>query len=652
MAHTSTISIHEFHKRVTFAGALIAIGIVFGDIGTSPIYTLNAVFHDRTITEAIALGSFSCIFWTLFFQTTLKYVIITLQADNKGEGGIFSLYALIRSYFGKWLIFPAMAGGAFLIADGIITPPISVASAVEGLQKVYPHLKTEPIVIVILILLFVFQQLGTHNIGKVFGPVMTIWFAFLGVLGIMQLNGDWSVLKAIHPKYAYDLLVKEPSGFWVLGSIFLCTTGAEALYSDMGHCGRNNIRVSWSFIKIMLLLNYAGQTVWLMHHTGTSIGNVSPFFHIVPDAIYFPALGLTTLATIIASQALISGCFTLINEAIRLDIWPRHLVIFPSNIKGQLYIPFFNWLLMAGCIGMVLHFRVSTAMEAAFGLSVTLTMLMSTVLIFFYMKSKRLPLIIAVVTACLFLAIEGAFLTANLQKLKEGGWITLVIGTVLFSVMFIWHKARSIKQTFVEMEPLEIYLPLMKQLSADQDIPKFATNLVYLTTSNSPRRIEKKIIDSILHRLPKRADAYWFIHVNVLDEPYGMRYKADTVIKNDVYYISFDLGFRVEPRVDYLFRQVVQELIKTKELDLSDRSELPYQQHAFGDFKFVVGEPFLSYDNDLPFWKNLIMKSYFNLKHMGVKESVNFGLDPSNLVQEKYALVVSPVQSLKLQRTK
>lgn len=450
-----------FHKRVTAAGVLIAIGIVFGDIGTSPLYTLNAVFHNRVITEDAALGSLSAIFWTLFFQTTLKYIIITLQADNKGEGGIFSLYALIRRFWGKWLIFPAMAGGAFLIADGIITPPISVASAIEGLQKVNAHINTVPIIIAILVALFIFQQFGTDKIGKVFGPVMLVWFTFIGILGLMAMSSYPGVLKALNPWYAYVMLTKTPDNFWLLGSIFLCTTGAEALYSDMGHCGRNNIRVSWIYIKITLILSYAGQTSWLLQHTGEPLGNISPFYHIVPDVIYMPSLIIATLATIIASQALISGCFTLINEAIRLDVWPRHRVLFPGNVKGQLYIPFFNWFLMAGCIGMVLHFRESTKMEAAFGLSVTLTMLMSTLLINFYLHAKRVPFIWVVLITGLFLIIELSFLTANLQKIKEGGWITLLIGAILFSIMFVWHKGQNIKRGLIKMVPIEDYIALL-----------------------------------------------------------------------------------------------------------------------------------------------------------------------------------------------
>lgn len=472
---------------------------------------------------------------------------------------------------------------------------------------------------------------------------MVVWFTFIGVLGLMAMSSYPGVLKALNPYYAYVMLREAPGGFWLLGSIFLCTTGAEALYSDMGHCGRNNIRVSWIYIKVMLILSYAGQTAWLLQNTGKVVGNISPFYHIVPDSIYIPALVIATLATIIASQALISGCFTLINEAIRLDIWPRHRVLFPGNIKGQIYIPFFNWLLMAGCIGMVLYFRESTKMEAAFGLSVTLTMLMSTVLINFYLHAKRVPFIWVLLITGLFLVVELSFLTANLQKIKEGGWITLLIGSVLFAVMFVWYKGRNIKKSLMKLLPIEDYISLLKRLSTDENIPKYATNLVYLTSSGTHRKIEKTAIDSILSKTPKRADIYWFVHVNVLDEPYALRYHVDTIVKNDVYFIEFNLGFRIEPRIDYYFRQVINDLVQTNEIDVSERHEQYYQESQIGDFRFLVMESFLSFENDMPFWKNFVMRSYFNLKYLSVKEAVNFGLDPSNVMIEKYPVVVTPV---------
>ena len=646
----SSTSATAFHKQISAAGILIAVGIVFGDIGTSPLYTLNAVFHNRVITQDVALGALSAIFWTLFFQTTLKYVIITLQADNKGEGGILSLYALIRRKSSRWLLFPAMAGAAFLMADGIITPPISVASAIEGLQAINPHIQTEGIVIAILVLLFIFQQFGTEKIGKIFGPVMVVWFTFIGVLGVIALRDSPGVLKALNPYYAYELLRHSPGGFWLLGSIFLCTTGAEALYSDMGHCGRNNIRVSWIYIKITLILSYAGQTAWLLQHQGQQVGLISPFYHIVPQIIYLPSLIIATLATIIASQALISGCFTLINEAIRLDVWPMHRVLFPGNIKGQIYIPFINWMLMVGCIGMVLYFRESSRMEAAFGLSVTLTMLMSTILINFYLRTRRVPFVARFCITGLFLFIELSFLVANFRKIKEGGWLTLLIGAGLYSVMFIWYKGRAIKRSMVNLCPIDQYTLMLQRLSADVNISKYATNLVYLTTSGSSKTIERSAMDSILSRSPKRADIYWFLHVNVLDEPYALTYHVETIVPNDVYFITFNLGFRIEPRIDQFFEQAVRGLVQCGEVDVSDRFEHYYQHSPIGDYCFLLMDPFLSFGNDLPPGKRFLMRSYFNLRYLSVKEASNFGLDRSNVTIEKYPVVVSPVSAPTLVR--
>lgn len=649
MAHQQAVK--SFHQQISVAGALVAMGIVFGDIGTSPLYTLNAVFHERVISEAVALGSLSAIFWTLVLQTTIKYVIITLQADNHGEGGILSLYALIRRYWGKWLVFPAIAGAAFLLADGIITPPISVASAVEGLQKEFPDLNTMPIVLALLTGLFLFQQFGTERLGKIFGPVMLVWFTCIGGLGLWALQGQWVVFKALNPYYAWYMLTQVPDAFWLLGSIFLCTTGAEALYSDMGHCGRNNIRVSWSYIKICLVLSYAGQTAWLISQNGKHLDGVSPFFHIVPDMLYWPVLAIATLATIIASQALISGCFTLINEAIRLDLWPKHLVLFPSNIKGQLYIPAINWGLMAGCLAMVLYFKKSTAMEAAFGLSVTLTMLMSTVLVNFYLHARRWPFAAVVLITGLFLAVEVSFLIANLQKIAEGGWITLALGFGLFMVMFIWQKGKQLKSGFTPFVHLKKYLPLLDKLSNDAAIPKFATNLVYLTSSADARVVEKPLIDSILHTgIPKRADVYWLIHMMVLDDPFALRYEVEKLVDQDIYYVTIKIGFRNEPNLEFYLKQIVKEMVQSGELHHGNRCEEQYQENPIGDFRFVVMDSFLSYEDDLPAWKNFVMKSFYNLKKLGVRTAVNFGLNRNTLVQESHPLVVSKPRELTMVR--
>ncbi|MCH5717864.1 KUP/HAK/KT family potassium transporter [Niabella hibiscisoli] len=576
MSHTTNSG--TFHRQIKLGGVLIATGIVFGDIGTSPLYTLNALFHSgEIVSETKALGILSCIIWTLTLQTTLKYILITLQADNNGEGGIFSLYTLIRRYFGRWLIIPAILGGAFLIADGIITPPISVASAIEGLQKFDPGLNTVPIVIAIIILLFVLQQLGTQKIGKFFGPIMLIWFTFIGTIGILAVMSDLSVFRAINLYYAYELLAHFPSGFWLLGGIFLCTTGAEALYSDMGHVGRNNIRVSWIYIKICLVLSYAGQTAWLIHEGKAN--DLSPFYNIIPEVIYIPSVILASMATVIASQALISGCFTLVNEAIRLGFWPRNRVVFPGTIKGQMYIPFFNWFLMTACILMVLHFRESKNMEAAFGLSVTLTMLITTFLIALYLRIRRVSYVFIGIITSVFLTVEISFLVANLQKLHEGGWIMLVVGAVLSATMLVWYRGKRMQgQLIAATDITPIVIQKIKDLASNTAIKSYATNLIYLTSINRPGSIEKRTLNSIFKSPAKRADVYWFFHVHVTDEPYSLNYEVHTLSENDVYHVVLHIGFRVEPKVDLFFRKIATALIDSGELSYEKAEEKSMMQ--------------------------------------------------------------------------
>ncbi|MGZ8557647.1 MAG: KUP/HAK/KT family potassium transporter [Chitinophagaceae bacterium] len=641
----------NFHRNVSAAGLLIAMGIVFGDIGTSPLYTYTAVFHEgEVINAAKALGVLSAVFWTLLLLTTIKYIFIVLRADNNGEGGIFSLYALVRRYFGKWLVIPAIIGAAFLIADGIITPPISVASAIEGLEKFKPGLNTVPWVILILVLLFAFQQLGAGKIGKVFGPVMFVWFSFIGIIGLMSINGNWEILKALNPSYAFNLLKEYPGGFWLLGGIFLCSTGAEALYSDMGHVGRNNIRWSWMYIKICLVFSYAGQTAWLVAHQGELLGNISPFYSTVPASIYIYAVILATLATIIASQALISGCFTLVNEGIRLNIWPRHKVIFPGAIKGQLYIPLINWFLMLACIGMVLYFEKSTNMEAAFGLSVTLTMLVTSFLVIMYLHIKRVAWPLIILFAAIFLTIEGMFLVANLSKVQHGGWITLLIGTILSAIMYVWYNGKQVQKKFIVQVPLVQQIPVLRQLSKDKEVPNYSTHLVYLSNADNENMVEKRSIDSILRSPSKKADVYWFVHLNVTDEPYTMDYRVKTLAVNDVYHLTFNLGFRIEPRIDLFFRIVLEELIESGELKLEAAPDAKYSLNKTGNYTFMLGDSYLSPDNDMSKWKNILLNLYFNIKQIAVKEEENFGLEVSNILVEKYPLIVSPVGKIWLTR--
>ena len=643
---------HSSLDKMSAAGLLVAIGIVFGDIGTSPLYTYRAIIEERTVTETLALGGASAIFWTLTFQTTLKYVLITLRADNNGEGGIFSLYALIRRY-AKWLLFPAIAGGSFLIADSIITPPISVSSAIEGLLPLYPNLPTVPIVLAILFVLFAVQQAGTDKLGKAFGPIMGVWFSMIGVLGAAQVVQNPGVVRALNPYYAYDMIVNYPEGFWLLGGVFLCSTGAEALYSDMGHVGRRNVQVSWIFVKIALILCYLGQAAWLLNHVGRPLGDENSFFGIVPSWFLLPSIGIATLATIIASQALISGTFTLVSEAFRLTLLPKMRIVFPSDARGQTYIPAFNWLLMAGCFGVVLYFRESKNMEAAFGLSVNLTMLMTTILLAIYLYAiKRVNILIVGALLIVYLFIEGGFLIANLRKFTNGGWVSLLLGFIMIVVMMVWYYGSRIKRRLTKYVNLRDHLPILKQLSNDESIPKYATNLVYLTASDQPQQVEEQIIDSILEGQPKRADVYWLIHVELMDDPYTTDYSVDILEPEEVIRITFRLGFRVQPRINLLFRKVVEELVRCGEVTLNPKYQpLKAQANSIGDFRFIVINRFLSYENELDITDTFVMNGYFALKNVSLADERAYGLDTQNVQTEQVPLIVQPAEYVRLRRS-
>jgi KUP system potassium uptake protein len=639
------------HHQLSLAGLLVTLGIIFGDIGTSPLYVLKAIVGERKIDEMLIYGGLSCIFWTLTLQTTLKYVILTLQADNNGEGGVFSLYALVRKK-ATWLSVPAIIGGSALLADGMITPPISVSSAIEGLRLIYPDIQTIPIVIGIICLLFFFQRFGTAVVGKTFGPIMLIWFLTLGILGIGSIVSNPLIMWALNPYYAFNLLANYPEGFWLLGAVFLCTTGAEALYSDLGHCGRANIRISWIFVKTCLILNYLGQGAWLLQFSGQHLKQ-NPFYGLMPEWFLIIGIGIATMATIIASQALISGSFTLISEAIHLGLWPRVKLSFPSDTRGQLYVHSLNLILAAGCILVVLYFKESSNMEAAYGLAITLTMMMTSILLVYYLKTVRMwSLGLVIFFATLYAAIELSFLVANLEKFPHGGWFSLVIGVGLSIVMITWLRAKKITGALKEMWRFTPYIDNLRKLSTDERYEKYATHLVYLTTSGQKKFIERKIIDSIFSGKPKRADIYWFLHVNITDEPYTREYKVDILAPDDVIWIDFNVGFRVELNLDYFFRQVLADIIKNKEINLGEAGE--YQkligEQVLGDFKFIVHESFLSNISELPWWDDMLMSNYFVIKSISSSAEDWFGLDPSSVVLEKSPIVISPRKETQLTR--
>jgi KUP system potassium uptake protein len=641
---------HSHSHKLTIAGLFVTLGIIYGDIGTSPLYVMKSIIGTKQIIENyIVLGGISCVFWTLTFQTTIKYVIITLKADNKGEGGIFSLFTLIKNKKNLWLIVPAMIGGATLLADGIITPPISVASAVEGLKMIYPKIEPVPIVLVIIVLLFAFQQFGTAVVGKLFGPVMFIWFFMLATLGLYQIAQHPEVLAAVNPYYAYNLLMKSPQGFVLLGAVFLCTTGAEALYSDLGHCGRKNIRVSWVFVKICLILNYMGQGAWLITKQGTRLSDNNPFFTIMPDWFLLTGIIIATLAAIIASQALITGSFTLVSEAIRLKLWPKVRLKYPSDVKGQLYVPSVNWLLLAGCIGVVLYFEESSKMEAAYGLSITITMLMTTLLLTYYLIKIKCPRLLIFTVILFYASIEVSFLIANLHKFMEGGIVTVFIGLVIISLMIIMFRAdiikRKINHSKDNFQTLSGNEAFLEKLSNDESITMMASHLVYLT-SEAGDKIESAIIHSIFRKKPKRADVYWFIHVEVTNEPHTMEYDVNIIAAQDIIKITFHLGFRVEQKISQYFRKVVEQIVTEGDVDIKSKYK-SLQTHA-GDFQFVILKQFLSNDSPLNFIDNFIMDAYFLIKSVTPSDQSWFGLDASTVLIEKTPMLFNKEKAAKI----
>ena len=644
-------------SKLSLAGLLVTLGIIYGDIGTSPLYVVKSIIGTRQITEQLVYGGISCVLWTLTLQTTFKYILLTLQADNRGEGGIFSLFALVHRYR-RWLFIPAVVGAGTLLADGIITPPISVSSAIEGLNGITGleniivpgKALVVSIIIGILTILFFFQQFGTKIIGSSFGPIMMVWFTMIGVLGLNQIMHYPQILKAVNPIYGYNLLVHYPRGFWLLGAIFLCTTGAEALYSDLGHCGKKNIQITWLFVKITLLLNYFGQGAWLLLRGKPLLEDLNPFYEIMPHAFLIIGIIVSTAATIIASQALISGSFTLINESMRLNFWPKISVKFPTDIRGQIYIPSINWILWIGCIAVMLYFRESSHMEAAYGFSITIAMLMTTLLMFYFMKFvRKWHIVLISFILCIFLMVEISFFVANVAKIKQR-WMFLIFEFGIIGVMYVWYRAKKIKNRYVELVRMETYVSMIQSLSEDRSIPKYSNHVVYMTGSGSPKEIEHKIIYSIFAKNPKRADIYWFVHIHTVDNPYTSEYKVTQIIPNGIIWIEFKLGFRIEPQINLMFQKVLEDLVKSKEVNIHSSYNGSYNGNEMGGFQFIAMEKYLSSDNELPFLERIIMKFHFRLKKMSLSEERGFGLDPSNLTVEQFPLMISPIPELHLKR--
>ncbi|NOS54703.1 MAG: KUP/HAK/KT family potassium transporter [Cyclobacteriaceae bacterium] len=647
---------HSRKHTLSAAGVLVAMGIIYGDIGTSPIYTLRFIVGHRAVSEELILGGLSLVFWTLTIITTIKYVYLALSADNKGEGGIFALYALVRKYRAGWVIFPAIIGCCTLIADGFMTPAMSVTSAVEGIKTLMPSITDQTIitiVIIILVALFIFQQFGSSVVGKTFGPVMLVWFVFIGAIGAYHLSFNIAVLKAINPVYGADLLIKYPGGFWILGAIFLCTTGAEAMYSDLGHCGKSNIRLGWGFVKICLLLSYFGQGAWLLSSfEGKPLGETIPFFSMIPDWILIFGVVIATMATVIASQALISGTFTLVNEAMKLKLWPATRVRYPSQMKGQIYIPAINWILMFGCILVVIFFKKSDDMQAAYGLAITVNMLMTSALLVYYFATVKKSTIRSSGLAIVFFSIEGAFLVSNLSKFSHGGWFSAAIALVFFLMMFILLRARELRDRHTEFVDLKHYVPMIQDLQADASIPREATNLVYMAVADSKRYIDSNIIYSIFKKRPKKADVYWFVHVDTVDSPYSSKYSVDTIVPKKCFFVRIKLGFKADHRVNLLFAKILHDMAENAEIDLVSHYDSLRKHSMPADFKFVMLHSLASVDSEISSFDNVIIQGYRFIKRHSLSTEEMYGLELANVEVETVPIMVGPAAKVRIKREK
>ena len=617
-------------------GLFLAVGIVYGDIGTSPLYVMKAILggmpEGGKANPEYIYGAISCIIWTLTLQTTVKYVLITLRADNHGEGGILSLYALIRKNY-RWAYLIAAIGASTLLADGVITPAITVISAIEGLNALNPSLPVLPITIDIIIILFLIQPLGTSRLGKSFGGVMFLWFTMLGLLGIYAAIQFPGIIASFNPVYAVRLLQASPSAMIILGAVFLCTTGAEALYSDLGHCGLQNIRISWIYVKSALILNYLGQGAWIITHPANLTEGVNPFFSLMPPWFSFIGVVMATLAAIIASQALISGSFTIISEAISLDLWPNIHIKYPTEIKGQMYIPLVNFALMVLCIVVVLFFTTSSNMEAAYGLAITITMMMTTVLLFIYLYNSQKPLWFSIPVTLFFISIEGSFFAANMLKFVHGGYVTILIAGGLFFIMYIWYNGRRIKNRSVSYIPITKHIAQIDKISNDKEIPKFATNLVYVTRAKYEDEMESKIIQSLIHKQPKRADTYWFVYLTRSDEPFEFSYEVKTFIPGKIFRLNICAGFKMGIHIDTYVRRICKEMEKKGQVDLSSRYPSLREENIEGDWRFVVVERIVR-TMDLPTKSKAILTMYYGIKKFTTSDTQILDLDPSVVTVE------------------
>lgn len=643
---------HKKFSEVSAAGLLIAIGIVFGDIGTSPLYVMKAILHvNPEFDSNYIIGAVSCVIWTLTLQTSVKYVTVALRADNNGEGGIMALYSLVKKAGkSRWTFIVAAIGASAMLADGIITPAVTITSAVEGLQSLYVATPIVPIVLIIITLVFFVQRSGSSKIGRFFGPAMLVWFLMLGVLGIINVWSDLSIFKAFNPYYAVRLIISSPEWMFILGAVFLCTTGAEALYADLGHCGRYNITFSWLFVKVMLILNYLGQGAWILTNAGSLDSLVNPFYGMMPHHFLAVGILISTIAAIIASQALISGVFSLISEAVNLDLWPRMQINYTGKVKGQLYVPGINMFLFAGCVATVLLFQSSNRMEAAYGLAITITMLATTILLWRYMRDKGMPVWLTSAFFIVFCTLEGAFLAANMFKFVHGGWFTVLIASGLCCVMLIWNKGRSFHRSHVDYKYFPDYIDIVTAIRNDVEIPRYASNVVYISFSPSKNMVESKLLYSIINKQPKRADHYWIIRVEHTDQPYTLDYSVDTMVNDAIFLVTVRFGFKIQPRINVFLRQIVEDLVQTGDLSLTSKYPSMRRYGIPGDFRFVLIHRVFSPGSICNAYERRVLMAYEMLRHMSVSVEKTLGLDTSVVTTETAPLIIRNSQETRIVR--
>ena len=627
--------------KLSLMGVIVTLGIVFGDIGTSPLYVMKAIVRaGNPVNAEYIIGAVSCIIWTLTLQTTVKYVLIALRADNKGEGGILALYALIRRHSRKWFYFLAIIGASTLIADGVITPSITVLSAIEGLKVYEPETPVVPIALCIVTVLFFIQQFGTNMIGKLFGPLMLLWFSMLGVLGAMHIGDYIPILQAFNPLHAIRLLTSNPEWFLILGAVFLCTTGAEALYSDLGHCGINNIRTSWAFVKVMLILNYLGQGAWIIAHVDNLTSGLNPFYAIMPHGMLFFGIVMATIAAIIASQALISGSFTIFSEAMNLKFWPRQKIKYPTDVKGQLYIPFVNMSLFILCVIVILFFKSSERMEAAYGLSITITMLMTTFLLSAYLTIRRVNRWLTLLFLIVFVGLESIFFVANMAKFMNGGWVTMLLASVMIAIMYVWYNATTIRNSQIQIRDVRESFSIISDIKNDESIPKYATNIVYLTKLGGKYDIEQKILYSIINKHPMRADHYFLLHIDYQDSPSTLEYDVTTLVPDTLYRINLRLGFRIHPLVNRYFRQIIEDMVAKDGFSLASSYPSLAKHNVMGNFVFVLINRIYSTFASFSFKERLIMDAYEWIDHLKLSMTRSLGLNTSNVLIENVPLTL------------